>query len=108
MNSLLMVLSKDPFTTETPELVLNIGRNAREKGSDVSIYLVEDGVTAARDNEFGKKLSAAQAAGIKVFADDKAVLSRGLEGKLIDGVEIKEIGKLLDFIMDEYDRTVWF
>lgn len=107
MTNLLLVLSKDPYTTETPELVLDIGRNAREKGNDVSLYLIEDGITAARKSEFGNKLAAAQKKGIKIFADDKAVLSRSLTGKLIEDVEIKEISTLLDFIM-EYERVAWF
>ncbi len=107
MTNLLMVLSKDPYTTETPDLALDIGLDAKEKGNDVSFYLVEDGVTAARKSEFGDKLSAAHKKGIKIYADDKAVLSRSLTNKLISWVEIKEIGTLLDFIM-EYDRVVWF
>ncbi len=57
MTNLLLVLSKDPYTTEIPNLVLDIGLNARtKKGSGVSLYLVEDGVTAARKSEFGNKL----------------------------------------------------
>jgi sulfur relay (sulfurtransferase) complex TusBCD TusD component (DsrE family) len=107
MTDLLLVLSKDPYTTETPDLVLDIGLNAREKGNDVSFYLIEDGVTAARISEYGNKLAAAQEKGIKIYADDKAVLSRSLTDKLIGGVEIKEIGTLLDFIMQK-DRTAWF
>lgn len=107
MTNLLMVLSKDPYTTETPDLALDIGLDAKEKGNDVSFYLVEDGVTAARKSEFGDKLSAAHKKGIKIYADDKAVLSRSLTNKLISWVEIKEIGTLLDFIM-EYDSVVWF
>ena len=107
MTKLLLVLSKDPYTTETPDLVLDIGLNAKEKGNDVSLYLIEDGITAARKSEFGNKLAAAQKKGIKVYADDKAVLSRSLTSKLIGGVEIKEIGTLLDYIM-EYDKVAWF
>ncbi len=107
MTSLLLVLSKDPYTTETPDLALDIGLDAKEKGNDVALYLVEDGVTAARKSEFGNKLAAAHKKGIKMYADDKAVLSRSLTGKLISWVEIKEIGTLLDFIMD-YDRVAWF
>ena len=107
MTNLLMVLSKDPYTTETPDLVLDIGLNAKEKGNDVTLYLIEDGVTAARKSEFGDKLAAANKKGLKIYADDKAVLSRSLVNKLIGGVEIKEIGTLLDSIMN-YDRVVWF
>ncbi len=107
MSSLLLVLSKDPYTTETPDLVLDIGLNAKGKGNNVTLYLVEDGVTAARKSEFGNKLASAQKKGIKIYADDKAVLSRSLTNKLINGVEIKEIGTLLDFIMD-YDKVAWF
>ena len=107
MSSLLMVLSKDPYTTETPDLVIDIGLNAREKGNDVTLYLIEDGVTAARKSEFGNKLQAAYKKGIKLYADDKAVLSRSLNNKLIGNVEIKEISSLLDHIMN-FDRVVWF
>ncbi len=107
MTNLLLVLSKDPYTTETPDLVLDIGLNAKEKGNDVSLYLVEDGATAARKSEFGNKLAAAQKKGIKIYVDDKSVLSRSLTNKLISGVEIKEIGTLLDYIM-QYDKVAWF
>jgi len=107
MTNLLLVLSKDPYTTEIPNLVLDIGLKAKAKGNNVALYLVEDGVTAARKTEFGNKLAAAHKKGIKIYADDKAVLSRSLENKLIGWVEIKEIGTLLDFIMD-YDRVAWF
>jgi len=91
MINLLLIMSKDPYTTETPDLVLDIGLNAKEKGNEVSLYLVEDGVTAARKSGFGNKLEAAQKKGMKIYADDKAVLSRSLTNKIIDGVEIKEI-----------------
>ncbi len=107
MTNLLLVLSKDPYTTETPDLVLDIGLDAKQKGNDVTLYLVEDGATAARKSEFGNKLSAAQKKGIRIYVDDKAVLSRSLSNKLIGGVEIKEIGTLLDYIM-QYDRVAWF
>src|SRR5574341_2671572 len=98
MTRLLLVLSKDPYTTETPDLALDIGLKAKEKGNDVALYLVEDGVTAARKSEFGNKLAAAHKKGIKIYADDKAVLSRSLTDKLVGAVEIKEIGTLLDSI----------
>jgi len=108
MTNLLLVLSKDPYTTEIPDLVLDIADDAKNKENNVSLYLVEDGVTTARNSEFGSKLKELQNKGIKIFADDKAILARGLTNKLISGIEIKEIGTLLEFVMDEYDRTAWF
>ncbi|MBW6470686.1 MAG: DsrE family protein [Methanosarcinaceae archaeon] len=108
MTKLLLVLSKDPFTTEIPELVTDIAIEAKGKGADVSLYLIEDGVTVARHGGFSERIVEIQQEGIKVFADDKSVLSRGIYDKLIDGVEIKEIETLLDFIVDDYDRTAWF
>jgi len=45
MTNLLLVLSKDPYTTEIPNLVLDIGLNAKARGNNVSLYLVE----AAKD-----------------------------------------------------------
>ncbi len=109
MTNLLLVLSKDPYTTEIPTLVLDIGLNAKsKKGSNVSLYLVEDGVTAARKSEFGNKLLDAKKKGIKILADDKAVQSRGLDGNLIAGVEVKEIGALLDNIVEDNTRVAWF
>lgn len=108
MTSLLLILSKDPFTTETPDLVIDIANEAKTQGADVSLYLIEDGVTAARNHQFGQKLADIRKKGIRVFADDKSLLSRGIYDKLIEGVEIKEIDTLLGFIMDDYDRTAWF
>jgi sulfur relay protein TusB/DsrH len=108
MTNLLLVLSKDPFTTEIPDLVMDIAHEATAKGADVSLYLIEDGVTAARNHTFGQKLARIQQQGVRVFADDMSLLARGISDKLIEGVEIKEIGTLLDFIVDDYHRTAWF
>ena len=108
MTNLLLVLSKDPYTTEIPNLVLDIGLKAKAKGNNVSLYLVEDGVTAARKSEFGNKLQDAKKKGIKILADDKAVQSRGLDGNLVDWVQVKEIGTLLDHIVEDNTRVAWF
>ena len=109
MTNLLLVLSKDPYTTEIPNFVLDIGLNAKsKKGSNVSLYLVEDGVNAARKSEFGNKLLDAKKKGIRILADDRAVQSRGLEGSLLPGVEVKEIGTLLDHIVEDNTRVAWF
>ncbi len=109
MTNLLLVLSKDPYTTEIPNLALDIGLNAKaKKGNNVSLYLVEDGVTAARKSEFGNKLLDAKKKGIRILADDKAVQSRGLDGNLVAGVEVKEIGILLDHIVEDNTRVAWF
>ena len=108
MTNLLLVLSKDPYTTEIPNLVLDIGLNARAKGNNVSLYLVEDGVTAARKSEFGNKLQDAKKKGITILADDKAVQSRGLDGNLVDWIQVKEIGTLLDYIVEDNTRVAWF
>jgi sulfur relay protein TusB/DsrH len=107
MASLLLVLSKDPYSTEIPDLVLNIGLDAKEKGNDVCLYLIEDGVTATRAGSYSEKISNVQSNGIKVYADDKSVAARGIEGKIISGVEVKDIEVLFDFIM-ESDRVAWF
>lgn len=109
MTNLLLVLSKDPFTTEIPNLALDIGLNAKaKKGSNVSLYLIEDGVTAARKSEFGNKLLDAKKKGISILADDKSVQSRGLDGNLIAGVDVKGIGTLLDRIVEDNTRIAWF
>ncbi len=92
MNSILEVDKHDKSIIgiiqrpEIPNLVLDIGLKAKATGNDVSLYLVEDGVTAARKSEFGNKLQEAKKKGIKILADDKAVQSRGLDGNLVDWV----------------------
>jgi predicted peroxiredoxin len=88
--------------------VLDIGLRAKKNGNNVYLYLVEDGVTTARKSEFGNKLVDAQKEGIKILADDKAVQSRGLNGSLIQDIEIKEIGTLLDHIIEDNTRVAWF
>ena len=43
-----------------------------------------------------------------ILADDKAVQSRGLDGNLVDWVQVKEIGTLLDHIVEDNTRVAWF
>src|SRR5665648_666337 len=68
LSKLLVVLSKDPYTTEIPNLALSIGLDAQSKGNEVSFYLIEDGVTAARNGGFAEKILDAQSKGIQFFA----------------------------------------
>jgi len=48
MTNLLLVLSKDPYTTETPDLVLDIGLNAKEKAKRRLVISNRRRITAAR------------------------------------------------------------
>jgi hypothetical protein len=41
-------------------------------------------------------------------AHDKAVQSRGLDGNLVDWLQVKEIGTLLDHIVEDNTRVAWF
>jgi sulfur relay protein TusB/DsrH len=107
MTSLLLVLSKDPYSTEIPDLVLDIGLDAKAKGNDVCLYLIEDGVTASRSGGYSDRIAEVQSKGVKVYADDKSIAARGLEGKIISSVQVSDIEVLFDFIMD-YDRIAWF
>jgi len=113
--SLLILLSKEPYSFEKTSLAVVTASKAAEKDVDVTIFLIEDGVLATRPNQkparganFGDALTKLIEKGVEVLAEDLSLAARGLStDKLLSGIRISNISELTDLIMEKSDRVIW-
>ena len=66
MSSYLLIESRDPFTSPAVAGHVELAAGLRRGGSEVAIYLVQDGVLPCRAGADGEALHEALAAGVEV------------------------------------------
>jgi sulfur relay protein TusB/DsrH len=104
----LLIESKSPL--DGGDYSFELGRQLRESGHDVSLYLVQDGVFAARRRfDAGVKLLAsAKAQRISVLADDVSLRQRGItRERLSEPVRVSNMGELVELLMEKSDKAIW-
>ncbi len=105
---LLLISTKDPISHEDPELVLEIAKIAKEKGTDVKIFLIEDGILLRKGQALEEKVKDLAESGVSIKAEDISLKTRGIsEDKLVDDIEVSNLDELFDSIV-EFDRVAWF
>lgn len=88
----------------------DVGRQLRELGHDVIVYLLQDGVFAARRG-FGageELLQRAEKHGVTVLADRVSSRQRGLvDARLATQVRLSDMDALVDLLMEQSDKVIW-
>src|SRR5688500_14405285 len=107
MSGYLFIESRDavevPATQEIHELALKLVRPDRP----VTLFLVQNGVLAARDGGVAAKLTALRKAGVEVLADEFSLRERGIvAGRLAGGVESAPIHRVVD-LLAEGRKAIW-
>jgi hypothetical protein len=86
--SYLLVESRDPFSTQAVPGHVELAVGLRRAGSEVALYLVQNGVLPCRAGADGDALHEALAAGVEVLADDFSLRERGIaEAEVARGVK---------------------
>ena len=85
MAEYLLIESRDPFESNDVGYYCELARGLVEAGNEVTLFLVQNAVLAARPSAQAPQLRALAGSGIKILADDFALKERGIT-KLLDGV----------------------
>ena len=106
MGKYLFIESRDAFESHDVEQTWNLASQLAGKGSDVTMFLVQNGVLAAREGAQVSTLDAA--AGVTVLADDLSLAERGIGRESVRaGVEVAGIDALTDLIMEDGRKPIW-
>jgi hypothetical protein len=105
MAGYLLIESRDPFESNDVGYYCGLARGLVEAGNQVTLFLVQNAVLAVRPSAQAPQLQALIGSGIKVLADDFALMERGIT-KLLDGVEIAPIEAVVDHL-EAGDKTLW-
>ena len=105
MAEYLLIESRDPFESNDVGYYYDLARGLVEAGDKVTLFLVQNGVFAARPSAKAPQLRLLVGSGVKILADDFALKERGIT-KLLDGVQIAPIEIVVDHL-EAGHQTLW-
>lgn len=106
MTAYVLIESRDPFESRDPEFVEQTAIAIKERGHPVTVFLVQNGVFAAR-RQPGCLRRLAQA-GVTLLADDFSLRERGIAAdRLADGVKATPLDVVIDAMADGR-KVIWY
>jgi len=108
MTHYLFIECRDPFESKDVQFVAENAAALKQRDNEVTVFLVQNGVLAARRNARGSHLRALPKAGIRLLADDFSLLERGIEAaELLPGIQQSNIDALVDILARDNTRVIW-
>ena len=105
MAQYLLIESRDPFESRDVEYYYELAGGLVKDGNQVTLFLAQNGVLAARPSAHSAALSALAQSGVTVLADDFSLQERGIV-KLADGIAAAPIDVVVDHLAAGH-KTLW-
>jgi sulfur relay (sulfurtransferase) complex TusBCD TusD component (DsrE family) len=105
MADYLLIESRDPFESNDVGYYYELAKGLVEGGNQVTLFLAQNGVLAARPSAQSAALSALVRSGVTVLADDFSLQERGIT-KLAEGVTSAPIEMVVDHLAAGH-KTLW-
>ena len=105
MAEYLLIESRDPFESNDVGYYYDLVKGLIENGNQVTLFLAQNGVLAARPSAQSAALSALARSGVTVVADDFSLKERGI-AKLADGIAAAAIDVVVDHLAAGH-KTIW-
>jgi len=106
MTRYLFIETRDPFESRDTEFTEQTAIAVKERGHDVTVFLVQNGVLAARRS--AHRLGRLSEAGVTLLADDFSLRERGIRTEeLAAGVRETGIDALVDALVQENMKAIW-
>jgi sulfur relay (sulfurtransferase) complex TusBCD TusD component (DsrE family) len=107
MSHYVLVTSRDPFTSGTTAEWYELAREYRSQGHRVTLFLVENGVLAARAGAHCPALARALADGVAVVADEFSLRERAIPpSALWSGITQVPLDQLVDALASGH-KVLW-
>ncbi|HEX5732613.1 MAG TPA: DsrE family protein [Blastocatellia bacterium] len=108
MSRYLFIESRDPFESRDVQFVVETATALKRTGNDVTVFLVQNGVLAARIGARASHLPMLAEEGIRLLADDFSLGERGIRAEeLMSGVKESGIDTLVDMLAQKDTRAIW-
>ena len=105
MAEYLLIESRDPFESNDVGGYYDLAKGLVAGGDQVTLFLAQNGVLAARPSAHSAALSALARNGVTVLADDFSLQERGI-AKLAEGVAAAPIDVVVDHLAAGH-KTLW-
>jgi len=107
MSNYLLLGSRDPYASRDADSVFDLAVQLKSAGNDVTLFLLENGVLAARSGAKAPGLDAAVAAGVSVKAEEFSLKERGIVAERVrDGVVVAPLDAVIDGLAAGH-KTIW-
>ena len=108
MTNYLFIECRDPFESTDVKFVAETAAALKQRDSEVTVFLIQNGVLAARRNAVGSHLPQLAKAGVRLLADDFSLQERGIQSaELLPGIQQSNIDALVDILVREDTRAIW-
>jgi hypothetical protein len=108
MTHYLFIESRDPFESQDTRFVEETATALKQRGHEVTVFLVQNGVLASRKNAGDDSLARMVAAGVSLLADDFSLCERGIEPTEVrPGIERSGIEQLVEALVQENTSAIW-
>ena len=97
MTKYLLIQSRDPFDSGRAASDYELASSLAQKGHEVSMFLIQNGVLAARKSAHFNGLQKAAQSGVRMLADEFSLRERGIQGShLAEGVQSAPLDRVVD------------
>ena len=108
VSNYVFIESRDPFDSPDTAFLADTAISLKKRGNDVTVFLVQNGVLAARQQARKSQLPQLLESGITVAADDFSLQERGIQsGECHTKLKITPIDQLVDLLLQENTKAVW-
>jgi sulfur transfer complex TusBCD TusB component (DsrH family) len=106
MTRYVFIESRDPFESRDTQFLEDTAIAVKERGHDVTVFLVQNGVLAARES--ARRLGRLAEAGVTLLADDLSLRERGIKaGELAPSIRESGIDALVEALVQENTKAIW-
>jgi predicted peroxiredoxin len=107
MAKYLLIESRDPFDSSDSEYFCELVEGISSRGNEVTLFLVQNGVFPLRG---GSKhcglITKLLQNRVKILADDFSLRERAIK-KPLDGVEVADMGRVVDLLLEPGTKAIW-
>jgi predicted peroxiredoxin len=108
MSNYIFIESRDPFDSRDVKFVETTATALKERGHDVTVFLVQNGVLASRRRADDPFLARLAKSGVGILADDFSLRERGIRSdELQPGVITSTIDALVEALVQEDTKALW-
>lgn len=108
MSNYVFIESRDPFDSADTSFLADTASSLKKRGNSVTVFLVQNGVLAARKAARKTVLPQLFESGVTVLADDFSLRERGIQfDECQSAVKTATIDQLVDLLIQENTKAVW-
>lgn len=102
-----LIESRDPFDSSDSGYFSELVHGISNRGDETVLFLVQNGVLPARKgSKHSEILSKLIKGKVKILADGFSLRERSIHN-LVDGVEVADMDRLVDLLLEPGTKAIW-